>query len=302
VYTLGVILGLYLLKRVVEFVYAHFIYKNPTNYKGKWVVITGATAGIGEGFAHEFSKRGANLIIAVRSEQKASDLKKTLEEKYKNEVKIAIIDFEKASRSDIKDSLSKVIGSTKIDVLVNNVGINNTDNSPFPFVEQPEEDFDRLVKVNIHSVVGVTKAVLPLMNERGTILNLSSYTAQYPTPLMSVYAATKSFINTFSLALKYEQTKMNVYALSPMWVKSDMTMVRRATLMKPEATVYASASINAIGCPFGVNYGLTSTYWPHDLVVSFLALVPESFLMKQMKGFLSALMKKMQKKREEKKE
>ena len=44
-YGLGVILGLYLLKKVVGFVYAHFIYKNPTNYKGKNVLITGATAG-----------------------------------------------------------------------------------------------------------------------------------------------------------------------------------------------------------------------------------------------------------------
>ncbi|EFC43178.1 Short-chain dehydrogenase/reductase [Naegleria gruberi] len=302
VYTLGVILGLVLLKKVVGFIYAHFIYKNSTNYRGKNVLITGATSGIGEGFAHEFSRRGANVIVVARNEEKGQNLKNTLETKYKNQVSIAIVDFEKASREEIKQALLNVVGNNKVDVLVNNVGINNTNNSPFPFTEQPESDFDKLIKVNLHSVLSVTRAIMPIMNERGTILNLSSYTAQYPTPLMTVYAATKSFINAFSLALKYEAPKMEVYGLSPMWVKSDMTMVRRATLMKPEATVYARSCVDIIGCPFGVSYGLTSAYWPHDLVVSLLALVPESFLMKQMKGFLSGLMKKMQKKAEEKKQ
>ncbi|KAF0975476.1 hypothetical protein FDP41_005470 [Naegleria fowleri] len=303
VYGLGVILGLIILKRVVSFIYAHFLYKNSTNYKNKWVLITGATSGIGEGFAHEFSKRGANIIMAVRSQNKADLLKQALESKYKNQVEIVIIDFETASRDDIKQALTTAIGTQRqIDVLVNNVGVNNTDNCPFPFLEQPESDFDRLIKVNIHSVVSVTRAVLPSMTPNGTILNLSSYTAKFPTPLMAVYAATKSFINAFSLALKYECPKMRVYGLSPMWVKSEMTMIKKASLLMPEAITYAKQTVDKIGCPIGIEYGLTSTYWPHDLVVSLISLAPESLVMSQMKKFLSSLMKRLQAKKNAKKD
>ncbi|KAL9651286.1 hypothetical protein ABK040_001239 [Willaertia magna] len=291
---LGLILLGLILKKVVSFVYIHFIYKNSVNYRGKWVLVTGATAGIGEGFVREFARRGANLILAVRNEEKANKLKQEIQNKYTGvQIKIVIIDFEKDDRSTIVTKLQEAIGNEKLAVAVNNVGVNNTDNMPFFFNEQPESDFDKLVKVNMHSVISVTRAILPeKMEERGAILNLSSYTAVYPTPVLSVYAATKSFINTLSVALKYEFPKISIYGLSPMWVKSDMTMIKKASLMKPEAVDYARATIDKIGCPL-LSYGLALTWWPHDLAVSIMSLIPESILMNYAKSTLLGIKKRL---------
>jgi 17beta-estradiol 17-dehydrogenase / very-long-chain 3-oxoacyl-CoA reductase len=298
----GILFILFLLSKVIGFIYLHFIYKNKINYKGKNVLITGATSGIGEGFAHEFSKRGANVIIAARNEEKAKNLKESLQSTYKNTVEIIIIDFSKDDRDTIIQKINEKLKDKKLSVLINNAGVNNTNNSPYLFHEQPDSDYDNLVKVNIESILSVTRGVVPdKMEKGGTVLNLTSFTSIYVTPLLTVYAATKSFINSLSIGLKYEYPNINVYGLSPMWVQSAMTMTRNPTLFAPSAKTFARETVNKIGCPIGLSVGLSMTYWPHHLLVCVLGLIPESLLMNQMKSQMSVVQKKIKRKMEKQK-
>ena len=190
--------------------------------EGKTVIITGASRGIGRGIAEVFAKQGANIAFTFRSsDEKAKALEDELSANgckvkgYKSDAS----NFEAAQQLAV-DVLEE-FGS--IDVLVNNAGITKDG----LLMRMSEDDFDRVMDVNMKSVFNMTKAVLrPMLKQRkGSIINMSSVVGVKGNAGQANYSASKAAINGFtkSTALELGSRNIRCNSIAPGFVETEMT-------------------------------------------------------------------------------
>jgi uncharacterized protein len=165
----------------------------------KWAIITGASSGIGKALAFEFAKNGFNLLLTARNIEALQKVAETCESTYTVETEIYAADLASAESTD---ELAKFIVNKKIDVLVNNAGFGVKGD----FAETEIADELKMLDVQLAAMLKLTKVVLPQMiaNKRGNILNVASVYSFSPVPKQSVYSACKSFMLSFSSALRSE--------------------------------------------------------------------------------------------------
>ena len=190
--------------------------------QGKTAIITGASRGIGKCIAIEFAKQGANIAFTyLSSDQKAKELEQELSafginaKGFKSDASI----FDSAQ--SLADQVMKEFGS--IDVLVNNAGITK-DNL---LMRMGEEDFDRVMEINLKSVFNLTKAVLrPMLKQRsGSIINMSSVVGVKGNAGQANYAASKAGMIGFtkSTALELGSRNIRCNAIAPGFIETEMT-------------------------------------------------------------------------------
>jgi len=231
---------------------------------GDWAVVTGATDGIGKGFATELASKGLNIVLVSRTLAKLQDVAGELESKYKIKTKVVVVDFTESQTvyDKVLDGIKDLEGS--IGVLVNNVGVSYDHPEYFLEVENLGDVASNIVSLNISSVLNVTRAVMPKMVERkrGAVINISSFAAVGSTPLLAIYAASKAFVNQFSndLAIEYAGKGVIVQALVPSMVVSKLSKVRSASLLIPSPQTYARSALSTLGLET-----VTTGYWAHDL-------------------------------------
>ncbi len=190
--------------------------------ENKTAIITGATRGIGRGIALEFAKQGANVAFTFNSSvEGAKFLEKELSElgvKAKGYQSNAA-DFNSAQ--ELADEVLKEFGT--IDILVNNAGITK-DNL---LMRISEEDFDKVIEVNLKSVFNLTKAVIrPMMKQRkGSIINMSSVVGLKGNAGQTNYSASKAGIIGFSKSVALELGSRNVRSnvIAPGFIETEMT-------------------------------------------------------------------------------
>lgn len=190
--------------------------------ENKSAIITGATRGIGHGIAIEFAKQGANVAFTYSS---SVDAATALE----NELKALGVSAKgyqsNAANFDAAQELAKEVLATfgTIDVLVNNAGITK-DNL---LMRISEDDFDRVIEVNLKSVFNLTKAVIrPMMKQRaGSIINMSSVVGLKGNAGQSNYAASKAGIIGFSKSVALELGSRNIRSnvVAPGFIETEMT-------------------------------------------------------------------------------
>jgi 3-oxoacyl-[acyl-carrier protein] reductase len=191
--------------------------------KGKNVLITGATRGIGRGIAEIFAKNGANVAFTfVSSDQKARELEKELGGNIKIKgYKSDAADYEKSQ--NLVDEIIKDFGS--IDVLINNAGITK-DNL---LLRMSAEDWNKVIETNLTSVFNLTKAVIkPMMKQRdGVIINMSSVVGVKGNAGQANYAASKAGIIGFSKSIALELGSRNIRCnvVAPGFIETEMTEV-----------------------------------------------------------------------------
>ena len=190
--------------------------------ENKIAIITGATRGIGRGIAVEFAKQGANVAFTYSSSVDAANALET----ELNALGIKAKGYQSnAAEFDIAQELAKEIlkefGS--IDVLVNNAGITK-DNL---LMRISEDDFDKVIEVNLKSVFNMTKAVIrPMMKQRaGSIINMSSVVGLKGNAGQSNYAASKAGILGFSKSVALELGSRNIRSnvIAPGFIETEMT-------------------------------------------------------------------------------
>ncbi|MBT3417869.1 MAG: 3-oxoacyl-[acyl-carrier-protein] reductase [Flavobacteriales bacterium] len=188
----------------------------------KTVIITGASRGIGKGIAEVFAEHGANIAFTYRSsEEKAKDLEQELSvngcivKGYKSDAS----DFDAAQQ--LATDVLEEFGS--IDVLVNNAGITKDG----LLMRMSEEDFDRVMDINMKSVFNMTKAVLkPMLKQRkGSIINMSSVVGVKGNAGQANYSASKAAINGFtkSTALELGSRNIRCNSIAPGFIETEMT-------------------------------------------------------------------------------
>jgi short-subunit dehydrogenase len=161
-----------------------------TEWKGKWALITGASAGIGKALAEELGKGGANLVLTARREDRLRSLAWDLSSRYNIRSEVFVADLAKPSAPEAIFAFVEQKGLA-IELLVNNAGFGQ-------FGELHQAETGRLlemVQVNCSAVVHLTRLFAPAMvaRRRGDILIVASTAAFQAVPYISTYAATKVF-------------------------------------------------------------------------------------------------------------
>jgi 3-oxoacyl-[acyl-carrier protein] reductase len=190
--------------------------------ENKLAIITGATRGIGRGIAVEFAKQGANIAFTFSS---SVDAAIALEKELTNLGVKAKGYQSNAADFDAAQGLAKEVLKEfgTIDILVNNAGITK-DNL---LMRITEEDFDKVIEVNLKSVFNLTKAVIrPMMKQRsGSIINMSSIVGLKGNAGQTNYAASKAGIVGFSKSVALELGSRNIRSnvVAPGFIETEMT-------------------------------------------------------------------------------
>ena len=180
-------------------------------FDGKTVVVTGASAGIGESCARKFVAEGASVVLAARSVEPLQRLVEELGSDVAHPVPSDVSDRAACERL-ISEAVSRF---GRLDILVNNAGFN----SRGPLEELPIHTMLQILDVNLRGPMMLTKLALPIMRSQdsGTIVNVASLAGRLPLEDYATYSATKFALRVFSFALAEElrETNVRVAVVSP---------------------------------------------------------------------------------------
>jgi uncharacterized protein len=202
----------------------------------KTALITGAGSGIGLAFAKSLARIGSDLVLTSKDEEKLIKLKDELESKYGNKVWIIAYDL---TLSESIEQIIQFLNGNKIhpELIINNAGIGMYGK----FDKTDESREIQIIQINIVALTRLTKVMVKRMSENGggTVLNVASTIAFRKSPKWSVYAASKSYVWSFSrsLELEYRNSPIRIAVLCP--GKTDTDFDRNADVQTDEG-VYST--------------------------------------------------------------
>lgn len=187
-------------------------------------LITGGSRGIGKQVALKFAKNGYNIVVNYVSDN--TDIKGLQEEFEKENVELLLVKADVTKKEEIQNLVKTAIEKFgHIDVLVNNAGITKDG----LLMRMKEEDFDKVIEINLKGTFLVTKEVIPYMMKKreGSIINISSVVGLVGNAGQSNYAASKAGIIGFTKSVAKELASRNIRAncVAPGFIKTDMTDV-----------------------------------------------------------------------------
>ncbi len=261
-----------ILNRVLLFVRVKLAPRDPLSY-GKWAIVTGATAGIGEAFAYELAARGMNVIIISRSPEKLEEVKKgILKDSPGVEVRCMAYDYTDRPGADAffaKLSAECAHLDGGVGILVNNVGMVN--GVPEYMHQLDDQTTYGILQVNVEGTVRTSRAIIPiLVNQRkGAIINVSSGSGNHPTPMIATYCSTKSFGTQFSQCLSHELREfgVDVLVVTPYYVISNQFRRKKATYIAPTAQRMVQDTLPLLGYT-----DVAYPYWFHALCGFFVSI------------------------------
>jgi short-subunit dehydrogenase len=221
------------------------------DFKGKWALVTGASAGIGVALARELASHGAKLILTARRKERLEALAGELTAKG-TEVRIVVADLNDPTAAQQIYDATEGAGII-VDILINNAGLGQY--GAF-YTSRIEQEISQ-IRVNCESMVRLTRLFVPRMVERrsGWIMVLSSGASFQPVTYLTTYAATKAFDRFFALGLAAEVARfgVKVSALCPGATESEFFDVARSEnfLPGPKQSAEEVARIGVAGLACG---------------------------------------------------
>lgn len=256
--------------RFFKFIYTNFIRK-PKNLidrygKNSYVLITGATDGIGKQYCFSFAERNFNLIMVSRNMEKLLNVKKEILLKYNN-IDIITIQYDfskKTSFKEYNDNFGNNL-QTKYDisVLINNVGISHEDYFKTLDLNNLQSDYNNNSAYTIHDYLNVnclsqtilTKLFMHKMDKRSkkcAIITMSSIAANvYPYTGNAIYSATKAYNDFLSRALygeyNYERGNIDFLSVKPSYVESNMSQMKADGFDCITAKKFVDSTLSELG-------------------------------------------------------
>jgi len=188
---------------------------------GRVAIVTGGNGGIGYGIAHGLAHAGANIVIAARQQAKSAQVVAALQELGVHALSIATDVQDEAAVQAMVHAAVKAFG--RVDILVNNAGI-NIRKAPQDYTLK---EWQQVLNTNLTGVFLCSRAVYPHMVEvgGGKVINIGSMTSIFGSNVSPVYAATKGGVVQFtkSLAIFWAKDNIQVNALLPGWIHTDLT-------------------------------------------------------------------------------
>ncbi len=201
-------------------------------------MITGATAGFGWATAMKFAKNGYNIIITGRRKERLDELEKKLITS--GNIKVLPLNFDVRNNDEVKSVIGNLPEEWKdIDILVNNAGLAvGLD----PLHKGDTDDWNRMVDTNIKGLLYVTRAVAPLMVERGKghIFNIGSIAGKGVYEGGNVYCATKAAVDSLTRSMRIDMLKHNIRVtqIAPGMADTEFSIVRFKGDTERAETVY----------------------------------------------------------------
>lgn len=220
---------------------------SPFNLAGKVALVTGGNAGLGLAMARGLAEAGADVVIADRNADNSTDAKAELAHSGRKVLALTVDVTDPAAVTAMIDAALKQFG--RIDILVNNAGISLSG----PPQEMPLTDWQKVIDVNLTAPFLCAQAVYPAMKAAGggKIINIASVLAVLGAGGAANYAASKGGILqlTRSLAVAWAADNIQVNAILPGWIDTDLT--RRAKEIRTELhdRVLARTPAGRWGCP-----------------------------------------------------
>jgi NADP-dependent 3-hydroxy acid dehydrogenase YdfG len=210
---------------------------NMSVLKGKIVLITGASSGIGMYCAKAFAKKGAGLILAAR---RAERLKKLAAELKRSGSPVKVITLDVRKSSHVKKAIHSLPEKwKKIDILLNNAGLSRGLDL---IHEGNEPDWEEMIDTNIKGLLYVSRNVIPLMVKRNTghVINIGSIAGHEVYPKGNVYCATKHAVDAITKGMRLDlvDTNIRVTTVDPGLVETEFSIVRFRGNVNKAASVY----------------------------------------------------------------
>lgn len=189
--------------------------------ENKTAIVTGASKGIGRAISISYAQAGANVALFARTEKELNDVAREIEKKGQKALPL-VVDITKQDL--VESAVQKVINQMgKVDILVNNAGLNIRK----PALEYEEEDWNKIVDINMKSVFMMSKVVGKFMkkNNGGKIISVASVDGHVGTTTGVIYGMTKAAVihMTKVLAVEWSKYNINVNAIGPGYVKTQIT-------------------------------------------------------------------------------
>lgn len=241
---------------------------NTDVFENTTALVPGASSGIGEAFARNLAKRGANLIMVARSEEKLDRLADELRKNYRSSIHVFPVDLVLPEAPQQLFDRIKASGLS-VDLLVNNAGFGKWAH----FLGESLETYERMLSLNISTLVQLTYLWIPEILARGVggVINVASTAAFQPIPYQAVYAASKTFVLSFTEALaeEYRERGVRFLALCP---------------GNTSTNFMATANANTTGMPFATSeavaeagldaFAVGKSYLVHGRVNYLYSLLP----------------------------
>ena len=188
-------------------------------------MITGATSGFGRAIAVKFAKKGYNIIITGRRNDRLDELEKELTNP---DSRVLSLNFDVRNKSEVASVINNLPEEWKaIDILVNNAGLA----AGLSHIDDGDtDDWDQMIDTNVKGLLYVTRAVVPLMVARNTghIFNISSIAGKDVYENGNVYCATKSAVDALSKAMRIDLLKhsIRITNIAPGMAETEFSIVR----------------------------------------------------------------------------
>lgn len=191
-----------------------------------YTLITGASAGIGKALAYEAARRGQNLVLVALTDSRLELVAASIKLQYQVQVHFIEVDLcEKDAALEVYETCK--VNRWHVNALINNAGVG----AEGAFAQENESHILSLLMLNITSLTMITRYFLPEMVEResGYILNMSSFAGILPFPFKAAYGASKSYVLSFSQALREElkNTPIKVCVVCPGGVITNAEVLAR---------------------------------------------------------------------------
>ncbi|RJE18714.1 short chain dehydrogenase reductase [Aspergillus sclerotialis] len=243
--------------------------------KDSWALVTGATDGIGFGFAQALSRRGFNVFLHGRNREKLLRRQQELQAQFPS-IKTKIIVYDVIDITEEVDNIVQEIGDAPLTVLINNVGGSLSD-----FQKLPDKSYTNVrdtISLNITFMTQVTRLLIPILekNGPGLIMNISSV-ASYGMPWVSVYSGCKGYVDTFTKAvaseMKVDGRPIEVLGICVGNVQSQTNAID-VSWTNPSSLSMAESALNRVGSKGPMVWG----YLPHALQGLGFVLIPRDIL------------------------
>lgn len=232
---------------------------------GEWAIVTGCTDGIGKEIAITLHGMGYKIILVSRTEAKL----RAMSEELPGSVYV-VLDYSEPDFSALEES----VADKKIGVLVNNAGAFYTDSDTLDRLSKKE--IHNILMTNVLSTTLVMRIVMKRMNQvyregskMGLILSISSGSSLFPCPLLSVYAASKAYLNHLMLCLKYEYPQFLFQTLTPFYIATKMSRYAANNTTIPSVKMYIAEAFS------NIDGRLKAGYQYHDTGIDVFNGMPE---------------------------
>lgn len=228
-------------------------------------LITGASSGIGKATALAFAEAGIHLALVSRSQPQ---LEAVAEAARQFGVKVQIYPIDLSAVAQVRSQIEAIAADSPLDILINNAGMGYTGS----LMEMSLTDWQRVIDLNVTSVLQCIQGVLPGMRERkqGTIINVASIAAHQTFPDWGAYCVSKFGLLALSKTLAAEERSNGIRVITvspgsvntPLWDTSTVNAdFDRSVMLTPEVVAQSI---------------LYATLVPHQAVVEELILMPNA--------------------------